>query len=126
MTDTTAVDTATLVDTYLDMWRAADDTTRRDRIAAVFTPEGRHVDPLADVSGHDGLAALLANVHAQYPGFRIERTSGIDQYGNHARFTWRLDAADGAPIVSGLDIAELAAEGRIAEITSFWGDLPAR
>jgi hypothetical protein len=128
MTETTTVpdQTTQLVDTYLDMWRATDAEERAALVDRSFADDGRHVDPLADAIGHDELAAMLAGVHSGYPGFRIERISGIDQHGDQLRFAWQLDAADGTPIVTGLDVAELAPDGRFARIASFWGDLPQR
>jgi hypothetical protein len=128
MTDTavTAPPAQALVDTYLAMWRATDATDRADLIARSFTADGRHVDPAADVAGPEQLAAMLTTVHATYPGFTIERTSGIDQHGNQVRFAWELAGADGTVLVAGLDVAEVAADGRFARIASFWGDLPAR
>lgn len=127
MTDTVQTqETTQLVDTYFEMWRATDDHVRAELVRRSFVDEGRHVDPLADAVGHDELAGMLANVHAAYPGFTIERTSGIDQHGDQLRFGWRLDAADGTPVVVGLDVAELAPDGRFARIASFWGDLPER
>lgn len=127
MTDTMQTpQTAELVDAYFEMWRATDDHERAELVRRAFADGGRHVDPLADAVGHDELAGMLADVHAAYPGFTIERTSGIDQHGDQLRFGWRLDAADGTPVVVGLDVAELAPDGRFARIASFWGDLPAR
>lgn len=127
MTDTVQTqETTQLVDTYFEMWRATDDHVRAELVRRSFVDEGRHVDPLADAVGHDELAGMLANVHAAYPGFTIERTSGIDQHGDQLRFGWRLDAADGTPVVVGLDVAELSPDGRFARIASFWGDLPER
>ena len=87
----------------------------------VFTADGRHVDPLADANGHDELAAMMANVHAHYPGFAIERTSGIDQHGDQLRFAWQLDAADGTTLVAGIDVAEVAADGRLARVAGLLG-----
>lgn len=128
MTDTALDPTATdaLVDTYFEMWRATDEAQRADLVTRAFTPDGRHVDPLADAVGHDALRAMLSNVHAGYPGFTIERTSGIDQHGRQLRFTWQITAADETPLVSGLDVAELSDDGRLARVASFWGDLPSR
>lgn len=127
MTDTVQTqETTQLVDTYFEMWRATDDRVRAELVRRSFVDEGRHVDPLADAVGHDELAGMLANVHAAYPGFAIERTSGIDQHGDQLRFGWELVAADGTPVVTGLDVAELAPDGRFARIASFWGDLPGR
>ncbi len=125
-TDTAPVDTtAALVDTYFEMWRAEDPTARRALVARVFADDGRHVDPLADARGHDEVDALVAGVHATYPGFAIERTSGIDQHGDQLRFGWRLDLADGTTLVDGLDVAELASDGRLARVAGLLGR-PAR
>ncbi len=91
-----------------------------------FTPDGCHVDALADARRYDELDAMSGNVHAHYPGFHMERTSGIDQHGDQLRFGWKLDAADGTPIVVGVDIGELGADGRLTRIAGLWGDLPER
>src|SRR4051794_5486700 len=113
-----------LVDTYFEMWRATDPAVREDLVAKSFTETGRHVDPHADVAGHDALAAMLVAVHNAYPGFSIGRTSGIDQHGDQARFAWEFVGADGTVLIAGIDIAELAPDGRLARVTGFWGDLP--
>ena len=128
MTDTTTTEISAtpLVDTYFEMWRATDDATRRVLLEQVFTPAGRHVDALADANGYDELASMVANVHAHYPGFAIERTTGIDRHGQQLRFGWKLDAADGTPVVAGIDVGELDPDGRLTRIAGFWGDLPAR
>lgn len=128
MTDTTVneTDTEDLVDTYFEMWRATDEAQRTDLVSRAFADDGRHVDPMADAVGQDEIGEVLANVHAAYPGFAIERTSGIDQHGDQLRFTWQLIGADGTPIVTGLDVAELSADGRLSRVASFWGDLPER
>lgn len=121
--DTVAVDE--LIDTYFELWRSTDEGRRSDLLTAVFEAGGRHVDPLMDAVGHDALAQMLAGVHATYPGFTIERTTGIDRHGDHLRFGWRLTAADGTPVVEGLDVVELSPDSRIASVVGFWGNLPA-
>ena len=123
MTDTTTPDTDTVVETYFAMWRTPDPAQREELVAQAFTEEGRHVDQHADATGHADLAEMIAGVHAGFPGFQMARTSGIDRFGDQLRFTWELNAADGSPIVAGLDVAELADDGRLQRVTGFWGDL---
>ena len=123
-TETTTPDTATIVEAYFGMWRTTDPAERADLVARVFTPDGRHVDQHADARGHDGLVEMITGVHGGFPGFQMARTSGIDRFGDQLRFAWELNAADGSPIVAGLDVAELAGDGRIQRVTGFWGDLP--
>jgi hypothetical protein len=128
MTDTTTTEaeTAAIIETYLAMWREPDAEARLALVRQAFTADGRHVDPVADAQGHEELAVMVGAVHAHYPGFTIERTSGIDQHGDQLRFTWKVDAADGTPVVAGLDVGELAADGRLCRVAGFWGDLPER
>ena len=126
MTDTTTTDTDTLVDAYFAMWRTTDAAERAERVEATFTEDGRHVDQHADATGHADLVEMIAGVHAGFPGFQMARTSGIDRFGDQLRFAWELDGADGAPIVAGIDIAEIATDGRLQRVTGFWGDLPER
>ena len=127
MTDiTTTEPTTVLVDAYFEMWRATDAAQRRALVEQAFIPDGRHVDPHADAIGHDELVEMLAGVHQGYPGFSIERTSGIDEHGDQLRFAWRLASADESLVIDGIDVAERAADGRLARVTGFWGDLPER
>jgi hypothetical protein len=122
---TTTPDTETLVATYLDVWRTTDPAERAELVAKSFTEDGRHVDQHADATGHAALVDMIGGVHAGFPGFQMARTTGIDRFGDQLRFAWTLDAADGTPIVAGLDVAELAPDGRLQRVTGFWGDLPA-
>ena len=125
MTDTTTPDTTTLVDTYFEMWQTTDAAERAALVARTFTEDGRHVDQHADATGHEGLIEMVAGVHAGFPGFQMARTSGIDRVVDQLRFAWELNAADGTPIVAGLDVAEVAPDGRLRRVSGFWGDLPA-
>jgi hypothetical protein len=105
------------------MWRTTDPAERAALVARAFTEDGRHVDQHADATGHAELVEMIAGVHAGFPGFQMARTSGVDRFGDQLRFAWDLNAADGSPIVAGLDIAEVAADGRLQRVTGFWGDL---
>jgi hypothetical protein len=122
---TTDVATSQLLESYFAMWREPDAVARRPLVEQAFAPDGRHVDPLADAHGYDELNDMVSNVHAHYPGFAIERTSGIDQHGDQLRFACQVRLADGSILVDGIDVGELAADGRLARVAGFWGDLPA-
>ena len=122
MTDTTT--TPAIVSDYLAMWLEPDEAVRRAHIERVFTEDGRHVDPNADARGHDGLAEMITAVHAQFPGFGMRQTSGVDQHNDQLRFGWELLGADGAVLVAGIDIAQVGLDGRLSQVAGFWGDLP--
>lgn len=123
MTTTDTTTTPAIVGDYLAMWLETDEAARADLIARVFTEDGRHVDPNADARGHDGLAAMITAVHAQFPGFGMRQTTGVDAHNDQLRFGWELSAPDGTPIVAGIDVGEVADDGRLRQIAGFWGDL---
>ena len=86
MTSTDTTTQPAIVDDYFAMWLEPDADARAKRITAVFTEDGRHVDPNADAVGHDGLTAMITAVHAQFPGLGMRRTSGVDQHNDQLRF----------------------------------------
>jgi hypothetical protein len=115
---------ATTVDTYLAMWNEIDPGRRTELIEQAWTENGRYLDPLLEAEGHGALSDMVAAVHAQYPGHRFRRTSGIDTHHDQVRFAWELAAPDGALTVAGIDIGLLDSDGRLRQITGFFGDPP--
>jgi hypothetical protein len=79
-----------LVNDYLTAWNATDPEERRAAIARVYTEDARYADPLADVTGHDQLDAVMAAAHAQFPGFVFAPIGAVDGHHDQARFTWGL------------------------------------
>ncbi|HEX8802637.1 MAG TPA: nuclear transport factor 2 family protein [Acidimicrobiales bacterium] len=119
MSDLTAT-----VDTYLAMWNETDADRRTDLVERAWVDDGRYVDPLLEAEGHTALHAMAAGVHEQFPGHRFRRTSGIDGHHDQVRFGWELAGPDGAVAVAGIDVGEVADDGRLRRITGFFGDLP--
>jgi len=117
-------DTAALVDRYLAAWNATDPAARREAVAAVFTPDVRYVDPLADVAGHDGVDALIAGAQEQFAGLVFSPGEQLDAHHDVVRFTWHLGPAGGEPVVIGFDVARVAADGRLATVHGFLDRLP--
>lgn len=115
----------TTVDTYIAMWNETDATRRSDLIGRAWASDGRYLDPQLEAEGPAAISAMVAAVHERFPGHRFRRVSGIDQHHDQIRFAWELVAPDGTLTVAGIDIGELAADGRLRRITGFFGELPA-
>ena len=127
-TDTTTPSTTDLqnvVDRYFELWNERDPQRRADLAASVFTDDGRHVDPLADVRGATELSAMIGGVHERFADHRLVRTSGLDAHHDTVRYGWRLEGPDGTVVVTALDVALLAPDGRYASVVAFFSDLPA-
>ena len=74
--------------------------------------------------GHNPLSDMVAGVHAQFPGHRFRRVSGIDTHHGLLRFAWELVGPDDAVAVAGIDVGVVAPDGRLQRIAGFFGELP--
>jgi hypothetical protein len=119
-------DLTTTVDTYLSSYGEPDATRRAELIGRVWAADGRLVDPPLAAEGHAGISDMAVAVQRQFADHRFRRVSAIDGHHDQFRFAWELVGPDGTVAVSGLDIGELADDGRLRRITGFFGDLPAR
>jgi SnoaL-like domain len=119
-------DLTTTVDTYLSSYGEPDAARRAELIGRVWAADGRLVDPPLAAEGHAGISDMAAAVQRQFADHRFRRVSAIDGHHDQFRFAWELVGPDGTVAVSGLDVGELADDGRLRRITGFFGDLPAR
>ena len=130
--DTTAVATApdAAVDggrvrtAYLATWNATDPGELRALLEAHWSPEATYTDPLAEVAGHEGVAALVGAVQAQFPGFVFTAVGQPDAHHRQVRFQWGLGPQGAAPVVVGSDVVVLDAAGRVADVRGFLDVVP--
>jgi SnoaL-like domain len=120
MTTTESTTTDQLIDTYFAAWNATDRAERLGLIARAWNEECHYVDPLSDVTGHEGLADMVEAVRGQFPGATLERTGAIDAHHGVLRFPWAATGTDGAVIVSGLDVGVVGDDGRLTAIAGFF------
>lgn len=125
-TPTRPTDATAAVDRYLAALNDPDPDTRRRRIAQAWTPDGGITDPPLAGQGHAGLAEVGDALHAGYPGHAFRRTSAVDSHHDRYRVAWELVAPDGSVVTSGLDTGVLADDGRVGQVTGFFGDLSPR
>jgi SnoaL-like protein len=122
---TTTTPTTTVVQRYLAAWNASDPAERRAAIEAVFAPDARYVDPLADVTGAEALDALIAAVQQQFPGMRFGPVGDVDAHHDVCRFRWGLGPEGAEPLVIGFDVATVGADDRITGVHGFLDKVPA-
>ncbi|MES5820103.1 nuclear transport factor 2 family protein [Streptomyces sp. RG80] len=111
---------------YFEAWNAGDEETLAKAVAAAWATDGTYTDPLADVGGHEAIAALITAAHQQFPGFVFYPTGVVDGHHDTARFTWELvNEADGNAPVAGFDVITLDDRGRIRSVLGFLDRVPA-
>lgn len=98
-----------LVHDYFDCLNERDADRRAELVRRVWADGGVFGVPLAQADGHDGIAALIAGVQAQIPGYVVRRTTPIDTYGNAARFGFVI-FVDEQPVVVGTDFVVLTGD----------------
>lgn len=118
-------DTVKLVDRYIAMWNETDPEARRDLVAGTWTDDALYVDPLMRGERHDGIDAMVAGVQERFPDLRFTRTGEVDAHNDRVRFGWALGPVDGPPMIAGLDIGVIGADGRLSSITGFLDQVPA-
>ena len=119
-------ETNEVVRRYVEIWNQPDGALRAKAAAELLTADCRFVDPIADVSGPDGLAAVIGGVHEQFPGHRIRPVGEVDAHHDVLRFTWELapDAGGESPVI-GTDVLALTGDGLVAGISGFFDKVPA-
>jgi hypothetical protein len=111
---------------YFEAWNAGEPEELTKAVAAAWTADGSYTDPLADVSGHEQIAAVIAAAHEQFPGFAFRPTGAVDGHHDTARFSWELvSEADRSAPVAGFDVITLDAAGRIRSVLGFLDRVPA-
>lgn len=111
---------------YFEAWNAGGPEELAKAVAAAWTADGSYTDPLADVSGHDRIAAVITAAHEQFPGFAFHPVGAVDGHHDTVRFSWELvDPSDGSAPVAGSDVVTLDADGRIRTVLGFLDRVPA-
>ncbi|MER5574540.1 nuclear transport factor 2 family protein [Streptomyces massasporeus] len=111
---------------YFEAWNAEDPAARAKAVAAAWTEDGGYTDPLADVRGHEEIAAVIAAAREQFPGFAFRLTGVVDGHHDIARFSWELvSTADGSAPVAGSDVITLDGQDRIRAVLGFLDRVPA-
>ena len=119
----TMTDVVQIVDSYVAIWNEPDAAARLALIAEVWTEDASYTDPLADVSGHDGLNGLVDAAQAQFPGFAFRRLGEVDAHHEYIRFSWEAGPVNREPVVAGTDVAHIK-DGRLHRVVGFLDLVP--
>ncbi|MFI2039007.1 MULTISPECIES: nuclear transport factor 2 family protein [Streptomyces] len=111
---------------YFEAWNADGEEDRTRAVTAAWAADGGYTDPLADVRGHEDIAALITAARKQFPGLAFRPSTAVDGHHDTARFAWELvDEAGGGAPVAGFDVITLDAQDRIRSVYGFLDRVPA-
>ena len=112
-----------LIALYAGAWSEPDRALRHRLLERVWAEDATYTDPTAHDSGRSGLVDHIGGFFEQFPGARVELTSGIDAHHDKLRFTWRMVLGDGKVFVEGTDFGEMSPDGKLHRIVGFFGPL---
>jgi hypothetical protein len=117
-------DYTALAERYIAAWNETDDAARRRAVAELWTADGSYVDPLVAAEGPDGIAATIAAVQQQFPGFAFRLAGPVDGHHAQLRFSWELGPAGEAAPIAGSDVAVTDGNGRLRTVLGFLDRVP--
>jgi hypothetical protein len=112
-----------IVDAYGAAWNEPDEDERRRLLEQAWADDGVLVDPERTIVGRDALVELIGTFQEQQPWARMEFTSKPEEQRGSLRITWAL-VRDGTAVEEGVDFGELAEDGRLRKIVTFFGLQP--
>lgn len=112
------------VEAYVALWSEPDPARWPDLLARCWTETSEIIGPGYRFRGVQAVLDELARWRREQPGWRAVQTSGFDRHGDWVRFTIAVHDAGGVPRSEGWDVVELAPDGRIERVVTFWGPLP--
>ena len=114
-----------IAESYLALWNDQDGSRRRERLSRSWREDARYVDPIMQAAGRAGIADMIEDARAQFPGLGFSLAGKPDGHGDFVRFSWLLGPAGGEAVAGGTDVVRLDPEGRIAEVVGFLDKAPA-
>lgn len=109
---------------YIDLWNETDAGARQERIEQLFAADGRYTDPLADVTGHSQIDAMISAVQQQFPGMIFTLAGPVDAHHRQARFGWKLGPVGAESLIDGFDVLERNDDGRLTLVLGFLDKVP--
>ena len=105
---------------YGQAWTTADEGGRRALLEVAWAPDAVYCDPLDRLEGRGALHRHIGATQVALAGGRIAVTSTPVRHHDSAFFRWTMTDAAGATALTGFDVVQLDADGRIARLTGFF------
>ena len=109
---------------YVRVWNENDPVRRRTLIEQTFTPQASYIDPIMQSVGYDAMDAMIATAQSQSCGMHFSVSGRPDGHHDFVRFSWDLGPGNAESVAAGTDVAVMAADGRIEQVTGFIDKMP--
>jgi SnoaL-like domain len=110
-------------DAMMAAWNERDPQAIRSHLDQALSADVQFIDPTIETNGLTDFEANVREFRAKYPNAQCIRTSSIDSHHQVHRYSWEIKAG-GQLIMSGFDVAETDAQGKVRRVLGFFGPLP--
>jgi hypothetical protein len=111
--------------TYVAAWDEPDLTNRDHLLIRSLAKDATVAYLTFEATNRAEVSTYIGRLHKRFPGLRARQHSGIEEHHGWLRVAWRFLWADGSPIRDGVDVAEVASDGRLGRVVGFHDPLPA-
>jgi hypothetical protein len=108
------------LDRYFELWNEPDADRRLAELRALATPALVFRDAFGSTVGIEDLAAHLGAAQVHMPGVRLKREGEVLQCQGTAVVRWTVSGSDGQTRGHGVNVFDLAPDGRIARVVGLW------
>lgn len=105
---------------YGQAWLEPDPAARLRLLERAWGDDAVYSDPMAHVTGREALSEHIGQTQASLNGGQVSVTAEATRHHDSAHFPWAITGADGAHVMSGFDVVQLDADGRITRLTGFF------
>lgn len=113
-----------VLDSYDRAWNETDADARRRLLEASLTDTCELVEPRGRFVGREAIIDRVSGFSQRVPGARVNITTKVDEHNGFARYGWAIVDQNGAQVLEeGMDVIELAEDGRLGRIVMFFGPL---
>jgi hypothetical protein len=112
------------IDDYFAAWNEPQTEQQRALLERSVTADVELVHPTWGRSqGIDALLAGIDKYRSALPDTAIVLTGGLDSHNDLVRYGWDIVDRHGNRVMDGIDVVELASDGRLKRILLFHGQL---
>lgn len=108
---------------YDKAWNEPTAEARRSLLEDALTDDCELIDPNGRYLGRPAILERITGFAERFPGARVEIVTNVDAHHDIARYGWEIRDAQRKPILEGMDVVEVSADGKLQRITMFFGAL---
>jgi uncharacterized protein YndB with AHSA1/START domain len=106
-------------DAYFKAWAESDSEKRMQLLSESCDSGIRVRTSFACTDGLQKLSDHISGSLKHMPGFTLKADKKVQHVHGHARVPWVVNAPNGQPVMSGVNVATLSLSGKLASVVSF-------